>query len=68
MDHKMNDKKRADYRIERDSIGAKDVPKDVYYGVQSLRAAENFHITGLNIAGCFLCFSCEQEGGSGYKL
>ena len=29
MDHKMNDKKRADYRIERDSIGAKDVPKDV---------------------------------------
>lgn len=30
MDHKMNDKKRADYRIERDSIGAKDVPKDVY--------------------------------------
>ena len=49
MDHKMNDKKRADYRIERDSIGAKDVPKDVYYGVQSLRAAENFHITGLNM-------------------
>ena len=27
----------------------KDIPEDVYYGVQSLRAAENFHITGLNM-------------------
>jgi len=27
----------------------KDVPGNVYYGVQSMRAAENFHITGLNI-------------------
>ncbi|MDD3337719.1 MAG: aspartate ammonia-lyase [Lachnospiraceae bacterium] len=35
------------YRTERDSIGKKDVPGEVYYGVQSLRAAENFHITGL---------------------
>lgn len=36
-----------DYRLENDSIGTKDVPKEVYYGVQSLRAAENFRITGL---------------------
>ena len=36
-----------EYRIERDSIGEKEVPADVYYGVQSLRAAENFRITGL---------------------
>ena len=35
-----------DYRLEKDSIGTKDVPKEVYYGVQSLRAAENFRITG----------------------
>ena len=35
------------YRKEKDSIGSKAVPGDVYYGVQSLRAAENFHITGL---------------------
>lgn len=40
--------KKTDYRVERDSIGVKDIPEDVYYGVQSLRAAENFHITGLN--------------------
>ena len=41
--------REEDYRIEKDSIGTKDVPKNVYYGVQSLRAAENFHITGLNM-------------------
>ena len=35
-----------DYRTEEDSIGAKAVPGSVYYGVQSLRAAENFRITG----------------------
>ena len=37
------------YRSEHDSVGEKAVPKDVYYGVQSLRAAENFHITGLTM-------------------
>ncbi len=36
-------------RIEFDSIGEKEVPKDAFYGVQTLRAAENFHITGLGI-------------------
>lgn len=37
------------YRSEHDSIGERAVPRDVYYGVQSLRATENFHITGLNM-------------------
>ncbi|MBO4288629.1 MAG: aspartate ammonia-lyase, partial [Lachnospiraceae bacterium] len=37
------------YRIEKDSIGSKEVPADVYYGVQSLRGAENFPITGLTL-------------------
>lgn len=40
---------QAGMRVEKDSIGKKYVPQDVYYGVQSLRAAENFHITGLNM-------------------
>ena len=39
----------SDYRVEKDSIGTKDVPANVYYGVQSLRAAENFPITGLRM-------------------
>ena len=34
------------YRTEKDSIGQKQVPVDAYYGVQALRAAENFPITG----------------------
>ena len=45
----MDKMQKKDYRVEKDSIGAKDVPEGVYYGVQSLRAAENFHITGLNM-------------------
>ena len=33
-------------RIETDSIGSLNVPKDAYYGVQTLRGKNNFHITG----------------------
>ena len=33
-------------RVERDSIGEMNIPIDAYYGVQSLRARENFMITG----------------------
>lgn len=33
-------------RLEKDSIGEKYVPMNAYYGVQSLRAMENFQITG----------------------
>ena len=33
-------------RTESDSVGSKAIPADVYYGVQSLRAKENFSITG----------------------
>ncbi len=34
-------------RIEADSIGEKEINIDAYYGVQSLRAKENFPITGI---------------------
>lgn len=36
----------TNFREESDSIGTKQVPIDAYYGVQTLRAAENFNITG----------------------
>jgi len=36
-------------RIEEDSIGSKEVPLEAYYGIQTLRAYENFHITGMNV-------------------
>lgn len=34
------------YRRESDSIGCLDIPINAYYGVQSLRGAQNFHISG----------------------
>ncbi len=37
------------FREEYDSLGMKEVPVDAYYGVQSLRAAENFKITGTKV-------------------
>lgn len=39
----------TEYRTEHDSIGEKQIPKNAYYGVQTLRAAENFFITGLKM-------------------
>ena len=40
---------QKEFRVEHDSIGDKEVPADAYYGVQTLRAVENFRITGLNL-------------------
>jgi aspartate ammonia-lyase len=35
------------YRTEQDSMGSKQIPSNVYYGIQTLRATENFPISGL---------------------
>lgn len=37
------------YRMERDFLGEKEIPEHVYYGIQTLRAIENFPITGYRI-------------------
>jgi aspartate ammonia-lyase len=37
----------TEYRIERDSMGERQLPSTVYYGIQTLRAVENFPISGL---------------------
>ncbi|MGX2959629.1 aspartate ammonia-lyase [Peribacillus sp. JNUCC 23] len=37
------------WRIEKDFLGEKRVPSDAYYGIQTIRAAENFPITGYRI-------------------
>src|SRR5258706_9731135 len=34
-------------RLEKDSIGPKDIPADVYYGIQTARAVENYPISGM---------------------
>jgi aspartate ammonia-lyase len=36
-------------RLEHDLLGAKAVPGDAYYGVQTARALENFHISGVEL-------------------
>lgn len=38
------------FRTEKDSLGIKKVPKEAYYGIQSLRSKENFQITKRGIS------------------
>ena len=61
-----------EYRIESDSIGSRNIPKDAYYGVQSLRGCENFRITGQKLRKEFIeslaqikkvCAICNQNVG-----
>ena len=33
-------------RQERDPLGVRDVPAEVYWGIQTLRAVENFPVSG----------------------
>jgi aspartate ammonia-lyase len=41
----LGDKKR----LEKDFLGEKEIPEDAYYGIQTIRAVENFPITGYRI-------------------
>jgi fumarate hydratase class II len=41
-------------RIERDSLGEKEVPHDAYYGIQTVRAVENFPVSGLRPYRAFI--------------
>ncbi|AWB23824.1 aspartate ammonia-lyase [Methylobacterium currus] len=39
-------------RIEHDLLGDREVPRSAYYGIHTLRAVENFSITGTTLATC----------------
>lgn len=41
-------------RTEKDSLGEKRVPRGAYFGIQTLRASENFPISGLKAAPVFI--------------
>jgi aspartate ammonia-lyase len=41
-------------RTEVDSLGEKLVPRDAYYGIQTLRAVENFHVSGIKTPTVFI--------------
>lgn len=38
--------KMTEFRTEQDFIGKREVPSSAYYGIQALRASENFRISG----------------------
>jgi aspartate ammonia-lyase len=38
---------RSATRTEKDSLGTKEIPSNVYYGIQTLRAVENYPISGM---------------------
>jgi aspartate ammonia-lyase len=42
-------KARGDMRVEHDLLGEREVPADAYWGVHTLRALENFPITGTSV-------------------
>lgn len=39
----------TEFRVENDFLGSKQVDKNAYYGIQTLRAVENFPITGYRV-------------------
>jgi aspartate ammonia-lyase len=41
------DQQSIDFRVERDSMGERQIPMSAYYGIQTLRAIENFPISGI---------------------
>ena len=43
-----------DFRLEHDSVGELEVPANAYYGVQTLRGARNFRITGTGLHPNFI--------------
>jgi aspartate ammonia-lyase len=43
----MTNMPESNYRIEKDSMGERQIPNNVYYGIQTLRAMENFPISGI---------------------
>ena len=44
----------TDKRTESDSIGSLDIPAEAYYGVQTYRGYQNFHITGIPLNPRFI--------------
>lgn len=41
-------------RTEKDSLGSLEIPDDVYYGIQSFRASQNFPISGTQVHSVFI--------------
>ncbi len=48
-------------RVERDALGEREVPADAYYGIQTLRAVENFPISGLKAHPAFIVATAQVK-------
>ncbi|MDD5225597.1 MAG: aspartate ammonia-lyase [Candidatus Omnitrophica bacterium] len=46
--------KKQKTRIEKDSLGARPVPAAAYYGIETVRAIENFPVSGLGFHSDFI--------------
>ncbi|MGC5328060.1 aspartate ammonia-lyase [Brevibacillus sp. SYSU BS000544] len=40
---------KQEFRTEKDFLGEKEIPVDAYFGIQTIRATENFPITGYRL-------------------
>ena len=43
----------TEFRTEKDSLGEVRVPAHAFYGAQTQRAVDNFHISGITLPGGF---------------
>ena len=50
MTGKQEAEMQEETRLEHDLLGEREVPVDRYYGILTLRAMENYHITVITIA------------------
>ena len=46
--------KKQKTRIEKDSLGSRPVPAEAYYGIETVRAVENFPVSGLRFHSDFV--------------
>ena len=56
---------RKTTRAEKDSLGPKEIPSQVYYGIQTARAVENYPISGLRAHRVAHSRHRHGEGGRG---
>jgi aspartate ammonia-lyase len=57
----------ASYRTEHDSLGDREIPNNAYYGVQTIRALENFAISGVplrNFAHFVNALACVKKAAA----
>jgi aspartate ammonia-lyase len=58
---------QARFRREHDLLGERDVPAQAYYGIHTLRALENFDVTGTSIAiypDLIVALACVKEAAA----